>query len=274
MSKIYFCSFADTKLKPSLKRIKKEAKNLRIFERIFTYTEKDLSFDERENINTIIKQTKSRRGYGYWAWKPVIILKLLRELQDNDILIYCDAGCELNKNGLAKLYEYIDMAREHDILVSQLVPAHNDLSWTKADTLALFPQIPIEKLSEGQIQGTLLILKNNDYTKKIIQQWKNLMSIKNLHYFDDSPSLKPNNPSFIENRHDQSILSLILKSNHFIAIPISRIYSQEQEGWEKLADEPILQKRNKETFSVKYIIKQIVPRKLWQYLKKYKCSIN
>jgi len=270
MSKIYFCSFADTKLKPSLKRIKKEAKKLRIFEHIFTYTEKDLSFDERHNIDTIIRLTNSRRGYGYWAWKPVIILKLLRELQDNDILIYCDAGCELNKNGLAKLYEYIDMTREHDILVSQLVSGHNDLSWTKADTLALFPQIPIEKLSEGQIQGTLLILKNNDYTKKIIQQWKNLMSIENLHYFDDSPSLTPNNPSFIENRHDQRVLSLILKSNHFIALPIFRIYSETAEGWEKLADEPILQKRNKETFSVKYIIKQIVPRKLWQYLKKYK----
>ncbi|MGP1509914.1 MAG: hypothetical protein ACTTIU_05190 [Treponema lecithinolyticum] len=273
MPNIYFCSFGDRKLKPTLQRIKREAQDFSLFKKIFIYTENNLSLKERKDIHTIISITKSSRGYGYWIWKPVIILKTLKKIKDNNILIYCDAGCELNKNGLPKLYKYIDMAVKRDIVVTQLPPpTYTDLNWTKADTLALFPDIPITKLSEGQIQSGTIILKNNSYTRNIIQQWKNFMTIENLHFFDDSISIKQNNKTFKENRHDQSILSLILKANHFIALPVSHFHSETENGWKELIDEPIWQKRIKEyisvyRFSIKSIIKKIIPTILLQYLK-------
>ena len=36
------------------------------------------------------------RGYGYWIWKPYIILQELNKLQDGDILVHLDIHCHLN----------------------------------------------------------------------------------------------------------------------------------------------------------------------------------
>ena len=158
------------------------------------------------------------------------------------------------------------MTIRHDILVTQLPHPYTDLNWTKADTLELFPNITIEKLSEGQIQGGIMILKKNSYTESLVRQWKDLMAVTNLHFFDDSPSLKLNNSSFIEHRHDQSIWSLILKSNHYISLPVSLFYSATKEGWKALELEPILQKKNIETISShRFSIKKIL-RTLLKYL--------
>ena len=34
-------------------------------------------------------------------------MKTLKEINNNDILLYCDAGCELNKNGLKMFNDFI-----------------------------------------------------------------------------------------------------------------------------------------------------------------------
>src|ERR1035438_9765999 len=35
----------------------------------------------------------STRGVGCWCWKPAIVLDAMLNLEVNDVLIYCDAGC-------------------------------------------------------------------------------------------------------------------------------------------------------------------------------------
>ena len=37
------------------------------------------------------------RGAGYWLWKPYYILETLKKLEENDILIYADAGLFFKK---------------------------------------------------------------------------------------------------------------------------------------------------------------------------------
>ena len=44
-----------------------------------------------------IKQNKM--GYGRYIWKPKIILDTLLKTNENDIILYCDAGCYLNNKG-------------------------------------------------------------------------------------------------------------------------------------------------------------------------------
>ena len=51
--------------------------------------------------------------------------------------------------------------------------------------------------------------KNNIYTKEILNNWKKALNVTNL--IDDTQSMRKNHPNFIEYRHDQSMLSLILK---------------------------------------------------------------
>ena len=246
---IYFVSFADSKLRESLKRIRKQARQFKCIKRVYIYNEKRLPRYARKRVEEIIRQTNSRRGYGYWSWKPAVIQAVLDKIQFGDILFYADAGCHLNARGESRFLTYVDRAIKHDIWVTQLDETMNDLNYTKRDTVSLFEKYNLDfnALRSGQIQPGVIILIKNEYTSWIISQWNEMMSVKNIHYFDDSPSILPNDPSFIENRHDQSLFSLLLKCHHFYPDKDCHCYAETEEGWAKLSEtEPILVKRDKQ----------------------------
>ncbi|MCQ2974926.1 MAG: hypothetical protein MJ211_08955 [Bacteroidales bacterium] len=213
---IYFCSFADSKMKSTLQRIGKEAQNFKLFKEIFLYTENELPSCTKERCEEIIKTTNSLRGYGYWIWKPLIILDSLSKIKDGDILFYSDAGSHLNCNGKSLFKKYIKNAIKKDIWVGQLKDNFNENKYSKADTIEWFkPRLKDTSiLFQGQIQSGNIILVKNSYTLDIIKIWNDIMDIKNLHLYDDSPSIIPNHKDFVEHRHDQSIFSLLIKTNH------------------------------------------------------------
>jgi hypothetical protein len=37
------------------------------------------------------------RGGGYWVWKPLVIREALSKLREEEVLLYCDAGCSLRQ---------------------------------------------------------------------------------------------------------------------------------------------------------------------------------
>ena len=41
-----------------------------------------------------ILNTKHKKGHGYYIWKPYLIQKTMNKMNDGDILLYSDAGCE------------------------------------------------------------------------------------------------------------------------------------------------------------------------------------
>ena len=61
------------------------------------------------------KGVKQPRGGGYWIWKSHIIKKI-NEINDNDILIYLDAGCSINKFVNLYLPPGIDNIPDGDII--------------------------------------------------------------------------------------------------------------------------------------------------------------
>lgn len=89
-------------------RICKEAATFNIFNNIVGLKEDYLQNDQDfwGPHHRLMKTVQ--RGYGYWLWKPYIVKKQLEKMNDNDILIYADSGCELNVNGLPRLVEYIN----------------------------------------------------------------------------------------------------------------------------------------------------------------------
>lgn len=244
---LYFCSFADSSLLPSLRRIRCQAKQFNCFKEVFTYTEINTPPHVQNRINQIIGITGSKRGFGYWSWKPAVIMDVLQKIKEGDMLLYLDAGCHINENGKDKFFEYVNQAIAHDIWVTKLPDSHNDLAYTKNDTISLFKDnLPNEKvLREGQIQSGIILLVKNSYTSRIVQRWNELMNVNNIHYYDDSASRLPNDVTFIENRHDQSIFSLLLKSNHYTYDSNCRSWAATDSEWSQLAEvEPFLVKRD------------------------------
>ena len=53
------------------------------------------------------------RGGGYWIWKPYFIKTYLDKLNDNDILVYIDSGCTINKNNKKEFDRYIEIVKNH-----------------------------------------------------------------------------------------------------------------------------------------------------------------
>ena len=50
-----------------------------------------------DNANT---HPEHQRGckHGFWLWKPFIIKKTMENMNDGDVLLYLDCGCELDNN--------------------------------------------------------------------------------------------------------------------------------------------------------------------------------
>ncbi|TLE03345.1 hypothetical protein [Helicobacter japonicus] len=56
------------------------------------------------------------RGFGYWCWKPYIILKTLEQLENNDILLYADIGCTFHPKYREKLLDMISLVNQNEIM--------------------------------------------------------------------------------------------------------------------------------------------------------------
>jgi hypothetical protein len=220
MYKKYFCSFADSRMWRSLDRIKKQAKAMQIYDNIFVCDEKNLDLNFQEHFKDKLVPS---RGFGYWVWRPQIILQILDKMNDGDILQYTDAGCHLNKKGIKRLNEYFEMANtsQTGILAFQSKePEDKNLEkalylperyWTKGDVFDYFGVRELKEFTETeQMAGGIIFIKKTDQSLRIFQEFLQV-GYDDFSLFDDTPSKSPNLDGFIENRHDQSIFSILVK---------------------------------------------------------------
>ncbi|WP_104721497.1 hypothetical protein [Helicobacter mesocricetorum] len=215
MQKIYLVSFGDTRLGISICRFKQQAESLGVFDNIFIYTEASLPLefmeDFKERIYTINAKGErlSTRGFGYWCWKPKVILMALEQIKEGDLLIYCDIGCEFEAKNRDSLLDMLKDLDNNEML--GLVMGHLEKVWNKADLLKHFNLLDNEEfLNSGQCAAGIVFLKKTPKTIQIIKEWLEVFKT-HFHLVDDSPSKIPNLPEFKENRHDQSIYSILNK---------------------------------------------------------------
>lgn len=158
MRKIVLLSFANTDYSDSLVRLKKETEAFP-FDKRFFLTEKDLQPELRKKIHWF----KHRRGYGYWRWKGFIIYNQLQELEDDDILVYSDAGNVFNCKGIPRFLEYIKMLDNSTSGILAFQEIYKEKVYTKAD---LFEFLNVNK--EDPIIESNQLLSGCIFLKKII----------------------------------------------------------------------------------------------------------
>ena len=212
-SKVCFATFGDSKrYANSVRIICEEAKQFGCFTDIFPFDETTLDSSFLEQHKEFIQTNK--RGFGYWLWKPQLVKQCFSKMNENDILVYADSGCRLNKSGLSRLQEYINMARESltgnvafPLVYHNPSISHIEQKWTKMDCLHRFnPQ----HWTTPQLVGGIFVIRKCPFTEHLVDRWYTTAS--EYHLLDDSPSILPNHPSFSEHRHDQSIWSLLRKT--------------------------------------------------------------
>jgi hypothetical protein len=246
---------------------------MHIYDKIIAYNEHDLDEDFRNHF----KDKLNGRGFGYWVWKPQIILQTLEKMEEGDILQYTDAGCHLNKKGIKRLHEYFKLAdlSETGILAFQSkLPDDKNLEktlelwekhWTKGDVFDYFGVRDKAKIyNTEQVAGTALFVKKTNDSLRIIQKWLQPF-YDDFSLTNDTPSKSPNFPGFIENRHDQSIFSIIVKINN---IPTISSFEYWQPDFTKLKNYPILALRDKD-YGQNTFIKRLV-----RFIKRYLSKIT
>lgn len=196
----------------ALNRLLHEALDLNIFTSIKGFTDKDLKED-----TTFWKQhgkflENNKRGYGFWLWKPYIVMKTLETMKENEVLFYADAGCKFDKKHPIKiLQDKVDLVRRTKKIVGGFTCP--ELYWTKMDLIKYLKMENHPKLRGCQYIGGAFMLIKTPQIVDFIKEWWRIATIDNYHFIDNSPSKVKNHRGFKEHRHDQSIFSLLVKKH-------------------------------------------------------------
>jgi len=166
---------------------------------------------EADFVQTNAQTLSNPRGAGYWLWKPQIILQELKTLNDGDVLVYSDAG-RSNYYQFKKFpKKLVKKTREKGFLLGPTIGQHGPMSkWTKRDAFILMNMDFPEIYEAPPIQATWNFWTNCPESFVFLEKWLNycldpriLTDMENTQGFN-------NLNDFIDHRHDQSVLSLLV----------------------------------------------------------------
>jgi len=221
-TKKVFLTYGDKHFINSRQRIINEAKQLDLFTDYIMETEdifNESEFKEQLTNERFKQVAYSKRGGGYWIWKPYIIHKHLSNLNEGDILVYSDAGCQITNN-IHTVNSFNDIFHKIqnsniNMLLNKLPNEYTERDWTKGDVLDYYNVYNNNKIIEDkQLEANRIILIKNKETMNIIKQWWDIAKNR-PDFFDDSKSNLPNKNGFKEHRHDQSNISILCKLNDY-----------------------------------------------------------
>ncbi len=249
-NKLVFVSFGDSRMVKSACRIKRQARRMRTFDAVHIMNENDLTPRFREKMKRHL--ISGSRGFGYWSWKPQCILQTLETMNDGDLLLYADIGCHLASRRRRKLMELFDMvARSEFGVMGFQYPENTERFWTKGDLFDHFGVRDNPEITEsGQVVATTLFIRKNPNTMQFVRDWVSVFE-NHFHLCDDTPSKSGNLPGFRENRHDQSVYSILCKLRGTDKIVgVFTCYPRSERSWRKY-DFPIQARRDSGRVKIK-----------------------
>lgn len=180
----------------------------KFFDKIHRFGPQDIDKNFQQKNNHILNL---RRGAGYWLWKPYFIKKVLEESIDNDLIFYVDAG-----NIFLEDPEiiYSKFSQEKNMIffdnrdgMSDGNPPPNK-NWTKKDAFVIMNLDDKKTIDNPHVNASYQIYKRTEISLDFITELLSWSENENI--LTDVPNLYGENyPSFIDHRHDQSVLSLM-----------------------------------------------------------------
>jgi hypothetical protein len=199
---LHFATFANTGSRFDTTRICREACKLIDSSRVNAYNE---TVPELEKHSQFISSNK--RGFGYWIWKPFVVLDAFKKMELGDLLLYCDAGCSINEGGVTRFQEYIKLVQSSESGILSFQMPHLERNYCKK---SLLTYLSAESLSEtGQYVGGIFFIRKSEENIALVEKWKDIASL--YWTIDDSPSKESNTREFVEHRHDQAVWSILRK---------------------------------------------------------------
>lgn len=176
------------------------------FDGAVNFTDKNTNFEFVKQYDDI----HTTRGFGYWKWKPLILLNVLGQVKDNDIVAYIDSGnCIIND--LDYIFNKCD---EQEIVLfdnrdgNYERTTHKNKTWTKRDCFVIMNCDTDSYYNAPQVDASYQFYKKTPRTINFLNEYNKFCNNENV--ISDLPNItKTNLPEFQDHRHDQSILSLL-----------------------------------------------------------------
>ena len=190
----------------------------------------------------------NQRGFGYWIWKPALISRSLSSLTKSESgIVYLDAGCSLNLARLEsrnRLVEYMDIAQDSGGLFFRLAEGNIHERFTKLEVLNFFNAKP---LAENRLfAATAFLLSRGEPQVDFADSWLSYLTHENYRLAIGSTDKGGEAHNFVEHRHDQSVLSLMLEDSSYAWLEDETYFSPD---WNRRgAGFPIWASRNKSAF--------------------------
>ena len=204
-NKIVAITYADQSFQRQLLNNKKSALEEGKVDEYYSYGPNDIDINFKEKNKDILSK---KRGNGYWLWKPYFILKTLKEkLDEGDYLIYTDAGI-LYMNST---YLIINFLKKQNAEMWMFRYYYPEKKYTKRDAFILLGADLPFYTDTYQYMAGVQVYKKSKFTEKFLEEVLYYSQDKRI--ITDQPNtlgLK-NYKEFIDNRHDQSILSILIK---------------------------------------------------------------
>lgn len=246
--KVLLLTFGDgtQSWRDSARRLGREAISSNFFDSVEVFGLERLyaSFPEfKAKHFNLVNQTTP--GLGYWIWKPYLIHSLLNDPRwEFDILVYLDAGCSINSKTISsrnRFQEYCELASSSGGLFFEMRD-QIERSWNKRATIKALDAGDPLILDSNQILGGITFFTRTRESIALAENWLQFSSFENYRLLNDENSADLEESSFRAHRHDQAILSLLVKKSSFTIVPDETYFPN---AWKtKGANFPIWATRN------------------------------
>jgi hypothetical protein len=241
-------------------RFERQARESGFFSSIRIFSDNHIG--ELRRSRPIFFRVWKNRGFGFWIWKPATILQRLRQIPENDYLIYLDQGFHIQKEGQSRLFDYIKEIESSNSWIGVFSAGENyraEFFVRQQAVRRYYPEF-YECDFGDYVYAGILIIKNSLLAREAIQDWRNLC--------EDSPIWAPipftinQRREFIGQDGDNGYLPLVLSKwggyHKFSSVEINKINhegfqlqhvlpAEEHKNidWGDMSDRPFLLKRDR-----------------------------
>jgi hypothetical protein len=210
MANLHFVTFGDgsPQTRGAAIRLRRQAIKSSIFTTVKAYNLKLLR-DEFPSFWAKHEEflLSNRRGLGYFLWKPFLLSSTLAAMEENDFLMYADAGCEIISNETVDLLDLFPTEPNVDLAVVPLEAHHTNERWTNKRCCSHFHNAR-RFTCLPQMATTFFFVRNTKRARAFGERWLELSVVDDCSNLIDRPG-SGESKVFEAHRHDQSIFSFL-----------------------------------------------------------------
>jgi hypothetical protein len=197
--KIVYCSYSNDKYR-HLQKIQVNLAHAAGFDGIFTFDREWLEttdfYEQNRKILDVV------RSAGNCAWKPYIILEVMKSLEFGEYVSYFDCG-DYFEPGVKD--EFIRQLQDKDVILFNSPHSHTE--FTKMDCFFYMDCMGDEYFNRNQLEAGVLVFKKTEQNIKFLEEWLMWCCDDRVNTNDPNISGLQDFPNFRIHQLDQAILT-------------------------------------------------------------------